>query len=192
LELEFMLLSRLRFVTLLRAFAVVLMSVSLALPAVAVAASQKSERKTTQKSERKTAGSAAERKKRPQVAKKSARHGQKELKARNRADSKVAKAGKNRRADAKASTRVAKSRKTDARVASQAHAKKGAVRAAAHKRHAGSMHTVALKSAPASTGERLGLRSAGSQFQRGAGGGSGHQRGAASARTTRRCCRSPR
>lgn len=152
-----MLLSRLRFVTLLRAFAVVLMSVSLAQPAVAVAASQKAERKSVQKPERKTTQK-TDRKQRQQAAKKPARAGQNELKARNRADSKVAKAGKNRRTDSKASTRMAKSRKNDARVASRAHPNKVAVRAVAHKRHAGAMHTVAMKSAPASIGERLGLR----------------------------------
>lgn len=153
-----MLLSRLRFVTLLRAFAAVLMSVSLALPAAAVAAPQKSERKTTQKAGGKTTQK-AERKQRQQVAKKPVRAGQKELKATKRSESKVAKAGKSRRTDAKASSRVAKARKGDARVASRAqpNKSKGAVRAVAQKRHAGAMHTVAMKPS-ASTGERLGLR----------------------------------
>jgi D-alanyl-D-alanine endopeptidase (penicillin-binding protein 7) len=153
-----MLLYRLRFVTLLRAFAAVLMSVSLALPAAAVAAPQKSERKSAQKAGGKTTQK-AERKQRQQVAKKSVRAGQKELQAKKRSESKVANAGKSRRTDGKASSRVAKARKGDVRVVSRAkpNKNKGTVRAVAHKRHAGAMHTVAMKP-PSSTGERLGLR----------------------------------
>lgn len=143
-----MLFSRLRFVTLMRAFAVVLMSVSLVLPATAVAASPKAERKSGQKAERKTAASSAERKKRPVVAKKAPR-----------SNGKVAKAGKNRRTEvAKNSTRVAKVRRSEARVSTRTAQKRGSVRVVAQKRSVNALHTVSMRP-PESIGDRLGLRS---------------------------------
>lgn len=153
---ESMKLSRVRFVTLLHLVAVAVMSVSLALPVTAEAASNKAE-----KTARKADAQPAERSKRASVTKLSARSGKKELSAKRKQGAKATRVA---RSDSRASkrkpensTRLAKSRKfSEARYV---RAGRQPVRLAAHPRSS-TVRPVAMEPR-SSIGERMGLRAAG-------------------------------
>lgn len=153
---ESMKLSRVRFVTLLHLVAVAVMSVSLALPVTAEAASNKAE-----KTARKADAQPAERSKRASVTKLSARSGKKELSAKRKQGAKATRVA---RSDSRASkrkpensTRLAKSRKfSEARYV---RAGRQPVRLAAHPRSS-TVRPVAMEPR-SSMGERMGLRAAG-------------------------------
>lgn len=153
---ESMKLSRVRFVTLLHLVAVAVMSVSLALPVTAEAASNKAE-----KTARKADAQPAERSKRASVTKLSARSGKKELSAKRKLGAKATRVA---RSDSRASkrkpensTRLAKSRKfSEARYV---RAGRQPVRLAAHPRSS-TVRPVAMEPR-SSIGERMGLRAAG-------------------------------
>ena len=149
-------LSRVRFVTLLHLVAVAVMSVSLALPVTAEAASNKAE-----KTARKADAQPAERSKRASVTKLSARSGKKELSAKRKQESKATRVA---RSDSRASkrkpeksTRLAKSRKLS--EARYVRAGRQPVRLAAHPRSS-TVRPVAMEPR-SSMGEQMGLRAAG-------------------------------
>lgn len=149
-------LSRVRFVTLLHFVALAVMSVSLALPVTAEAASNKAEKAT-----RKAASQSAERSKRSSVAKKDARESKRELSAKRK---QAAKAARLAQSDSRASkrkpeknSRLAKARK--ASEARHARAARQPVRLVAHQ-PSRTVRSVAMQPR-ASIGERMGLRAAG-------------------------------
>jgi D-alanyl-D-alanine endopeptidase (penicillin-binding protein 7) len=138
---------RVRFVTLLHFVAVAVMSLSLALPGAAEAASSKSEK--------------ADRSKRSSVAKRSAQSGKKEFSANRKQGAEATRVARSdsrmSKRKSEKSTRLAKSRKpSEAR-----HARVGrqSVRLAAHQRSS-AVRPVAMEPR-SSIGERMGLRAAG-------------------------------
>jgi D-alanyl-D-alanine endopeptidase (penicillin-binding protein 7) len=153
---ESMKLSRVRFVTLLHFVALAVMSVSLALPVTAEAASNKAE-----KAARKATSQSVERSKRSSVAKKDARESKKELSAKRK---QTAKAARLAQSDSRASKRKSErnSRLAKARKASEARHARAArqpVRLVAHQ-PSRAVRSVAMEPR-ASIGERMGLRAAG-------------------------------
>ena len=149
-------LSRVRFVTLLHFVALAVMSVSLALPVTAEAASNKAE-----KAARKATSQSVERSKRSSVAKKDARESKKELSAKRKQTAKVARLAQS---DSRASKRKSErnSRLAKARKASEARHARAArqpVRLVAHQ-PSRAVRSVAMEPR-ASIGERMGLRAAG-------------------------------
>lgn len=150
-------LSRVRFVTLLQFVAVAVMSVSLALPVTAEAASKKEANKTV----RKSGAQSADRSKRSTVAKQGARVGKKELSAKRkqgvRATRLAQSDSRGSRRKLAGSNRLAKSRSTnDTRLA---RASQKSVQLVAHRR-SNAVHVVAAEPR-SSIGERMGLRAAG-------------------------------
>jgi D-alanyl-D-alanine endopeptidase (penicillin-binding protein 7) len=150
-------LSRVRFVTLLHFVAVAVMSVSLALPVTAEAASRKEADKTV----RKSGAQSAERSKRSTVAKQGARVGKKELSAKRTQGARAIRLAQSEsrvsKRKAAKGTRLAKSRNTnDARLA---RASQKPVQLVAHRR-SNAVHVVATEPR-SSIGERMGLRAAG-------------------------------
>lgn len=150
-------LSRVRFVTLLHFVAVAVMSVSLALPVTAEAASRKEADKTV----RKSGAQSAERSKRSTVAKQGARVGKKELSAKRTQGARAIRLAQSEsrvsKRKAAKGTRLAKSRDTnDARLA---RASQKPVQLVAHRR-SNAVHVVATEPR-SSIGERMGLRAAG-------------------------------
>lgn len=149
-------LSRVRFVTLLHFVAVAVMSVSLALPVTAEAASRKEADKTV----RKSGALSAERSKRSTVAKQGARVGKKELSAKRTQGARAIRLAQSEsrvsKRKAAKGTRLAKSRNTNARLA---RASQKPVQLVAHRRST-AVHVVATEPR-SSIGERMGLRAAG-------------------------------
>ncbi len=150
-------LSRVRFVTLLQLVAVAVMSVSLALPVTAEAASSK-----TDKTSRKAGTQSVERSKRSAVAKQVPRVSKKELSAKRKQGAKATRLAQsdsrlNKRKLDK-NTRLAQSRKSNDGKQARA-ARQPSVRLVAHQRNS-VVRAVALEPR-SSIGERMGLRAAG-------------------------------
>lgn len=150
-------LSRVRFVTLLQLVAVAVMSVSLALPVTAEAASSK-----TDKTSRKAGTQSVERSKRSAVAKQVPRVSKKELSAKRKQGAKATRLAQsdsrlNKRKLDK-NTRLAQSRKSNDGKQARA-ARQSSVRLVAHQRNS-VVRAVALEPR-SSIGERMGLRAAG-------------------------------
>lgn len=153
---ESMKLSRVRFVTLLQLVAVAVMSVSLALPVTAEAASSK-----TDKTSRKAGTQSVERSKRSAVAKQVPRVSKKELSAKRKQGAKATRLAQsdsrlNKRKLDK-NTRLAQSRKSNDGKQARA-ARQPSVRLVAHQRNS-VVRAVALEPR-SSIGERMGLRAA--------------------------------
>lgn len=149
-------LSRVRFVTLLQLVAVAVMSVSLALPVTAEAASSK-----TDKTSRKAGTQSVERSKRSAVAKQVPRVSKKELSAKRKQGAKATRLAQsdsrlNKRKLDK-NTRLAQSRKSNDGKQARA-ARQPSVRLVAHQRNS-VVRAVALEPR-SSIGERMGLRAA--------------------------------
>lgn len=150
-------LSRVRFVTLLQLVAVAVMSVSLALPVTAEAASSK-----TDKTSRKAGTQSVERSKRSAVAKQVPRVSKKELSAKRKQGAKATRLAQsdsrlNKRKLDK-NTRLAQSRKSNDGKQARA-ARQPSMRLVAHQRNS-VVRAVALEPR-SSIGERMGLRAAG-------------------------------
>ena len=150
-------LSRVRFVTLLQLVAVAVMSVSLALPVTAEAASSK-----TDKTSRKASTQSVERSKRSAVAKQVPRVSKKELSAKRKQGAKATRLAQsdsrlNKRKLDK-NTRLAQSRKSNDGKQARA-ARQPSMRLVAHQRNS-VVRAVALEPR-SSIGERMGLRAAG-------------------------------
>lgn len=149
-------LSRVRFVTLLQLVAVAVMSVSLALPVTAEAASSK-----TDKTSRKAGTQSVERSKRSAVAKQVPRVSKKELSAKRKQGAKATRLAQsdsrlNKRKLDK-NTRLAQSRKSNDGKQARA-ARQPSVRLVAHQRNS-VVRAVSLEPR-SSIGERMGLRAA--------------------------------
>ncbi|MDQ7744351.1 D-alanyl-D-alanine endopeptidase [Hydrogenophaga pseudoflava] len=148
-------LSRVRFVTLMQLVAAAVMSMSLALPVTAEAASSKTDKSVRSKA----AASSAERSKRTTVAKQSARSGKKELSAKGKQSSKAVRMAQadlrgSKRKLAK-SSRLAKSGRSS--ETKQARAAQSSVRLVALQRSA--VRPVAMEPR-SSIGDQMGLRAA--------------------------------